>query len=206
MASRSERLQLRAKAEAASFSDDMTIADARAALRGLVEEGHDCPVCTQHARVYRRPLTSVAARAIEALWLAHQGQPGHLPTVARERLADVATQGGYLTLGQHWGLIAEASPEVRQDGGRAGYWRVTGLGEAWLHGRARVQSHARLYNGRCLGLTGRPVTFEDVRGEPFKRTAITTSAADAADAEPLELFTAEQRQRSTDSMYGADAA
>lgn len=148
------------------FPDDMTLAQARPKLEALAMEGHMCPVCTQHVRVYRRKLTSVAARAVAALYKEHGLKFGHMAQVARKHLPESATQGGYLVLSQHWGLI-ESEPVVRGDVGRTGFWRVTDLGEDWLAGEAQVPMYAHIFNSDLLALDGPLVTREDALGEHF---------------------------------------
>lgn len=66
----------------------------------------------------------------------------------------------------HWGLIEE-EPIVRPDGGRAGWWRITPFGQQFVLGNSTVPKYARLYDGRCLGLEGVPVTIRDCLGTKF---------------------------------------
>lgn len=68
---------------------------------------------------------------------------------------------------RHWGLIEE-HVEKREDGGRAGVWRVTLTGEAFLlrHG-ASVPQYAVVYNDECLRLEGEQVTIRDALGSAF---------------------------------------
>lgn len=168
-----------------SFRDDMTLGEARAILRGLLEHGEDCPTCGQHAQVYRRPMTSVAARALIALWRAHRTSFGHMPTVARLHVADAAGQGGYLVLGAHWGLI-EDETSVRGDQGRAGYWRVTAAGEQWLNGHSTVAKYVRLYNGQRLEFDGPQVDVVQVLGQKFDLVELL--GAPPIEAGPAQLF------------------
>lgn len=187
------------------FPDDMPLGDARGRLRGLADAGHECPCCRQHVKVYRRPLSSVAARALVALWRVHRTEFGHLPTVVREHLADVAGQGGYTSLAQHWRLIEE-EVRVRPDGGRAGYWRVTPAGVDWVLARAAVPKYARLYDGRCLGLEGPAVTVGDVLGERFDLAGLLApDAADGGTPDVLPLFDAPRPATAAGGAY-ADAA
>lgn len=159
---------------------NMTVADARADLTRNLADGVICPCCDQTAREYKRALTSVAARALIALWRTHRHNYGHLPTVAREHLADVNGQGGYLNLAAHWCLMIS-------DPDRAGYWAVTGLGERWLHGRATVPKYAVIYNGRPRGLTGPPCTVRDALGTHFDLDTLLGPRR-TPDPEPLHLF------------------
>lgn len=155
------------------LSDAATLGEARNWLRLRLDDGATCPVCTQHAKVYRRPMTSTTVRTMFAMhrlggWL-------HIPTLLREYLPDVAHQGGYATLAQHWGLITEERVS-RPDGGRAGYWKLTTAGAAFVEGRSRVLKYARLYNGRCLSLAGDPVGVREVLGSKFDYAALMGGA------------------------------
>jgi hypothetical protein len=146
----------------------MTLEDARRWMTQRLVAGVPCPCCRQMAREYRRPMTHVTARAIIALW-RHAGHDfGHLPTVAHRHLPRHAHQGGYLTLGHHWGLI-EPETYVRGENGRAGWWRVSARGRAWISGHFAVPRYARIFNNVCLELTGDRVTVDDVLGVGFDR-------------------------------------
>lgn len=148
------------------FNDDMTLAVARDKLRELVYEGHDCPLCTQMAKVYRRNLTSVATRAMIALYREYGTGYGHLPDAVRKHAPGVANQGGYANLAQHWGLIEDECSR-REDGGRTGFWRVTRAGEQFLRGEVTVPKYVLLYNGRCLKREGEAVGVRDALGKRF---------------------------------------
>lgn len=163
-----------------------TVAEAQDWLREHLEEGARCPCCKQLARTYRRKMTSVAARAVAALYQEHHLDYGHLPTVARKHLADVQGQGGYLVLGAHWGLI-EPEHRRRDDGGRTGYWRVTLHGEQWLLGETTVPEYARIYDGRCLGLSGALIRREDALGQGFDFGHLMRTPAPAGD-DQAQLF------------------
>jgi hypothetical protein len=148
------------------FTEKMTLREARDGLRALVEEGHRCPCCTQLAKVYRRPMTAVAAAALIALYRTAGTGYGHMPTIAKQSLPGVAHQGGYITLGHYWGLIEEEFAR-REDGGRVGWWAVTPAGETWIIGRRTIPKYARIYDGRCLGHAGPPVDIAGCLGAKF---------------------------------------
>lgn len=135
-------------------------------LRERVESGASCPCCTQYAKVYRRRLTSVGARTMIRMWRESEGGWVHVPTLLKNQLPGIAHQGGYATLGQHWQLIAE-SPEEREDGGRVGWWRLTRLGESFVHCETTISKYVRIYDGRCLSLSGSPVSIVDALGTKF---------------------------------------
>lgn len=164
-----------------AFHDGMTLRDARDQLRELAYDGTDCPCCRQRVKVYRRKLTSVAARAVAALYEHHRFEYAHVGDLARRHLPDAAHQGGYLVLAQHWGLIEEERHRRRDDGGRAGWWRVTALGALWLRGEEQVPMYAHVFDGRCLGLHGDLIAARDVLGEHFDFAQLVRSTAPAAD-------------------------
>jgi hypothetical protein len=149
----------------AVFSDEMTLRDARDELRELVNAGCRCPCCTQLAKVYRRPMTAIAATALIALYRTCGTDYGHMPTIAKQQLRNVAHQGGYITLSHYWDLIEEESAQ-RDDGGRVGWWRVTPAGKAWILGGV-IPKYAHIYDGRCLGLAGEPVGIVACLGTKF---------------------------------------
>lgn len=142
------------------FRDEMTLGEARDAMRDLVEEGHNCPVCTQFAKVYRRRIHATMARELIAFWREAGRDWCYLPD-------SVVARGGDMVKVRYWGMIEE-DDGVREDGSkRTGWWRVTELGERWILGRATVPMYARIYNGRRLGLVGQPVNIRDALGRKF---------------------------------------
>lgn len=169
------------------FNDQMPVAAARAVLRDHLADGIECPCCAQHAREYKRPLTAVAARALAALWRVHGTTFGHLPTVARDHLADVSHQGGYLVLSAHWGLMIPET--LTRDDGRAGYWAVTAKGTDWLLGRAAVPKYARIYNGDLVRLEGPAFTVLDAFAGQFDLDELLGPRdPDPEPGMPLQLF------------------
>lgn len=143
------------------FSDDMTLGEARALLRDLVDEGAECPCCRQFAKVYKRKIHSRMARDLIQFYRAHWGGWGH----STETLG--ATAPDFVKLA-YWGLV-EAMPGEREDGSsRVGLWRVTPKGVNFLFARITVPKYARIYDGRCLGFTGDPVMIGDALGKKFR--------------------------------------
>lgn len=139
-----------------------TLDEAQRWLRERVEEGVRCPTCTQFAKVYRRKINSRQADAIIALYRKHGMEWGHVPTIAPRLRGD----GGMIALLRYWRLVEEL-PEPREDGGRAGWWRVTPLGRDFVLARATVPKYARIYDSQCIGLEGEQVSIRDALGEGF---------------------------------------
>lgn len=105
--------------------------------------GSVCPTCTQHAQVYRRKINSgMAISLIKMYQASRRGEFVHVPTVIGAR----SREEGKLA---YWGLVEEELAR-REDGGRAGWWRVTDMGRLFVEGRMQLPKYALIYNGRCL--------------------------------------------------------
>lgn len=141
------------------FSDAMPLGDARTQLRGLIEDGWTCPCCTQFAKVYRRKVNSTNARSLITLYRHGGTHFTHAPSLPGDthEISQMAW----------WGLVEEEKV-MRPDGGRAGWWRITPEGKDWVIGLSTIPKYARVYDHRCLGLTGDPVTIMDALGSKFR--------------------------------------
>jgi hypothetical protein len=142
------------------FEETMSLRDARNMLRTLVEEGHRCPLCTQMAKVYPRTIHATMARELIRCYRAAGTDWFHVPTV-------IGHNGGDLLKTRFWGLMEEEML-TREDGGRAGYWRITAIGEAFIQRRLNVPKHARVFDNRRLSLSGPPVSIADCLGTKFR--------------------------------------
>ncbi len=121
-----------------------SLADAKAWLDlALYNEGATCPCCGQFAKIYRRTITSGMARAL-ILFYREGGTKEwvHGPTLLGGARADEAKL-------RYWNLIEEATGK-RDDGGRAGYWRVTRRGERFVNGTLVLPKYALVFNGDLI--------------------------------------------------------
>ena len=143
-----------------SFTDEMTLRDARDELRELVDDGCRCPCCTQFAKVYRRKIHASMARVLIAMYRA-------VPAGEWVYLPDVPQKSRDATGMAWWGLIEEEIELLRDDGGRAGWWRVTELGRRFVRYEIAVRKYALVYDGRRLKLDGEAVTIVDCLGDKF---------------------------------------
>lgn len=144
---------------AVKFDPTTTLLQLKNWTRSHADEGTTCPVCEQHVKVYKRKINSGMARSLIRMYNAAGTDWVHVPTTIGSR----SREEGKL---RYWGLVEEEL-ERRPDGGRSGYWRVTPVGELFVLGKMTVYSHARVYNGRCLGLSGDQVSIIDALGEKF---------------------------------------
>lgn len=152
------------------FPDDMTLGEARAVLRTLVDEGHNCPICTQFAKVYRRKITANMAHMLIRMYHAAGLEFVYLPSLRK------GNEAMDQTVTQHWGLIEEERTR-REDGGRVGWWRLTPLGAQFVRGEVAVPKYVRIYNGRRLSLIGEAVTIREALGTKFDYAELMGSAS-----------------------------
>ena len=143
--------------------NEMTLAEAKTWMREHIDEGTHCLCCTQFAKIYKRNVNATMARSLIALYRAYGREFGSLPDLRRKVGLHHSNQEATMA---YWKLIEE-EPTVREDGGRAGFWRVTDLGERWILRQTTIPKYARVYDGRCLGHRGDPVTIIDALGERF---------------------------------------
>ena len=143
---------------------DTTAAEVKEWVLGHRDDGVECPSCEQYAKVYRRKINSAMARALILFHRRHGSEWFHLPTSIG--------YGGDSAKLRYWGLIEE-SGEEREDGGRAGYWRVTEDGRQWALGFSSVAKYALVYNGKLLGLDDdERVSVRDALGTKFDYTEL----------------------------------
>jgi hypothetical protein len=127
--------------------DSRSVAEARLQLADRIAEGSICPCCGHRVQAYRWSLYATAVRLLAAMYRAGG-------TAEFVRTKDIKGKGqGDASRLRYWGL-AEEEPERREDGGRSGYWRVTGLGEQYLRGEAALPRYAWVYAGRVLLFEG----------------------------------------------------
>lgn len=142
------------------FNPSATLAQIKVWIRRHAAEGVHCPACDQLVKVYRRKVNSGMARSLIQMYRVGKLDWVHVPTQIGAR----SREEGKLA---YWGLVEEQKM-VRDDGGRAGYWRVTALGEAFLKQQVTVPKYAHVYNGKVLFLDpSEQVTIKDALGTDF---------------------------------------
>ena len=124
--------------------------------------GAECPCCHQNAKVYRRPLNARQGRVLIAMHQQVGSEWCHLPDIE----APLRLGGSETAKARYWGLLVSREDE-REDGGKAGTWKLTGKGVMFVLGTVLVPKYSLIYNKRCLGLQGESVSIHDVLGEKF---------------------------------------
>lgn len=143
---------------------DETVAAARERLFIEAQNGGTiCPCCDQRAQVYRRTINATMARQLITAWRSVRDNPGQWFHLGRA----VGYAGGDIAKVKHWDLLEEATEVTRADGGRAGYWRFTELGAAWVQGLALVRRDAYVYANRLIKVDGPHQTIQQRLGKKF---------------------------------------
>lgn len=155
------------------FSDGAPLGQAREWLRGqATSHGARCPCCQQFTKVYRRSINAGMAHALVTMFREAGTDWLHVPTVVGGR----SREEGKL---RYWGLVEEER-QLRPDGGRSGWWRVTARGSAFVCRGLRVPKYALVYDGQPLRLDGAPVTISDCLGAKFNLAELLGAETDVA--------------------------
>lgn len=141
------------------MDENTPLKEVKAYLREHVEEGVDCPACTQHVKLYKRKVNSGMAVSLIKLYRAAGLGWQHIATTLENRHADEAKL-------RYWGLMEEGD-ERREDGGRAGWWRVTEKGRDFVLGHITVPKYARVFDARLFRLEGEEVGIREALGDKF---------------------------------------
>lgn len=142
-----------------------TLAEARRQLQANLDEGIICQCCGQHAQRYRRKFNSGMARSLIRIYRRRGLDWCQITTEVPAR----SREEGKIA---YWGLLEE-STDVRDDGGRAGWWRVTPRGRTFVLGRMRIPRIAIVYNAVCVGFDDTTmVTIQDCLGDKFNLTEL----------------------------------
>lgn len=145
------------------FHDGMTLGELRPRILELrkTADGCECPACDHKVKEYQRTIHYTMARELIRCYHAAPVEWFHMPTI-------VGHNGGDITKTRHWGLIEADTTIRREDGGRAGYWRLTEKGRAFVEGRLRVPKYAPTYKHELIGsLYGEPVDIRDCLADKF---------------------------------------
>jgi hypothetical protein len=126
-----------------TFSDADPLGEARAWLgEQLQDKGARCPCCTQMAKIYIRTIYAAQAAALITAYQAFGRAAG--------KWSELNLPGGDYAKLRFWDLIVDLR-EIRDDGGPAGWWQITELGEQWVRGIIRVPRRVRIYDNHNLG-------------------------------------------------------
>ena len=139
--------------------DDMTLGEAKLWLSTKVDKGVRCPCCNRYGKIYRRHLNAGMAISLIRLYQRAGQDYAHIPTVIDARSREEAKM-------RWWGLL-EDEGALREDGGRAGWWRVTERGKRFVYRELWVPKYALEYQNTLLQLCGPYIDIVDSLGSNF---------------------------------------
>ena len=141
--------------------EEMSVAELRRLVRAgrKTKDGIICLGCDQLAKDYPRRIHKTMAKALIDYYRFERSNPGEY--------LHVTQSSSHETSQLHWWGLLEEKLKKRGDGGRAGYWRITPKGKAFVTGMITIPKHAVVYDHVVLRLEGPQVTLSDCLERPF---------------------------------------
>lgn len=121
-------------------------------------EGVVCPTCDRFGKAYNRNIHASMAAVLIRMYQESKTDWVYLPDLPQKSRDSAALA--------YWGLVEEETVR-RPDGGRAGYWRVTEKGCAFVENRITVPKWAECYNKKCDRIFGPDWSIIDALGKHF---------------------------------------
>ncbi len=149
------------------------------ALTGVI-----CPCCNQVAKIYKRKLNRAMAYSLICLYrlLSEADEEGWLDVpglLAKHGLVAVLRSREYQKL-RYWGLV-EAKGEKREDGGKAGKYRITETGRLFVIGNLALPRYVLLYNGGVIKVDAtEKITIREALGDRFNYDELMAAEPDAS--------------------------
>lgn len=141
-----------------------TFDEARAQLLDGLDDGVECPLCSQYAKKYNRKITGAMARVLVEMYLRAGAEWVSVPQICND--LNIGSRGDQ-SASRRWGLI-EQRPGVRDDGAKsAGWWRLTSLGVSFVRGDITLPKYVEVYDNTVLGFHGEQVSIAEALGTKF---------------------------------------
>ena len=127
-----------------------TLLEVQQWLQKRLDDGVECPCCTQLAKVYKRKLNGAMAFVLLLISRLKGGEWIHVPSFINAQVRNpavaAAIRGDWAKL-THWGLIEELLGERPDGSTRVGYYKITRNGRLFVQNKLRVPKHIWLYDG-----------------------------------------------------------
>jgi len=163
-----------------------TLVEARAWVSANAPAGAICPCCNQVAKVYRRKLNRAMAYSLICLHRlsSEADEAGFIDVprlLAKHGLVSVLRSREYQKL-RYWGLV-EAKGEKRDDGGKAGKYKITETGKLFVTGSLALPRYVLLYNGAVLEIDKtEKITIREALGDKFNYNELMSLRAEAPES------------------------
>lgn len=118
------------------------------AAHATTSTGVSCSLCGRLVKRYQRSVNRGQVKSLARIY--QLGGTTEPVLAAEQKVCRRSSEEGKL---RYFGLL-EPDRSRRPDGGSAGLWWCTELGEAFLHGRATIPKYCAVFNKRVLGFYG----------------------------------------------------
>jgi hypothetical protein len=150
-------------------TEELTLEEAREYVDAALDlrSGVDCPCCDRPVKVRKRKINSTMAKALVSLYNAGgEDRFIHCPSLPGDT-HEVSQL-------EWWGLVTE-SDDTREDGGRAGYWKLTRRGVRFVKGEISVTAFALVYRAKRQEHEGPQVFIQDCLTDKFDLRELLSS-------------------------------
>ena len=144
-----------------------TINEAQNFLKKHMDEGAECPCCSQFVKMYKRKLNSGMAHSLLRLVkLYHEDDRYYHVSEIGDRFDPSRPLSGDFAKLEHWGLI-EQLPNTDDAKRTSGKWRPTKEGIRFVYNEITVPTYCYLFDGEDFGFSDERCTMIDALNNKF---------------------------------------
>lgn len=143
------------------MENSQTIGEVKKYLTDNWRKGVDCPCCKQKVQLYRYKIQAQMIYYLFEIMKLQRNKPWvHVMNEVKP------INGDYAKL-RYWGLIEERGDVPEKDTKSSGFWRITEKGKQFLYGYIPIYSHCLIFNHKCYGTSGVPITVQEALQNKF---------------------------------------
>lgn len=125
-----------------------------------------CPCCGRKAALRKRKLNAGMARVLIRIYHITPRSEDDGWVHIHDIFNSTSQKHRDWTQLKHWGLVVPRTKRTKEENA-LGYWRITELGIAFVEKRARVPSHAFIFNDFCLTRSDEQIDIEEALSSKF---------------------------------------
>lgn len=153
-----------------------TVAETQNWIADNIEEGCECPCCSQFIKRYERKFNKSMAYALVAMYKL-QGESNEFIRVNDEFTNRNINYGNTeFSKLRCWGFAEQLSRKDKEledsdldirDGRTSGYWRLTEVGKLFAQNKCTAKKYAIIQNKKVIALAGDDIYIRDAFKEKF---------------------------------------
>lgn len=144
-----------------------TIEEAKEFLRENLDEGAECPCCTQTVKAYKYNLFATSAAAlIRLMKIQDKNNLDHVHISEFAEAGKGYGRASHFAELRHWGLVQPMDKKT-SEANSSGMWTITEKGRVFATNGLKVQQKVRLFNNTLLGFEGDHIGITDALGNKF---------------------------------------